>query len=175
MASRLSTCGTKGARAGVMNPVLQKFSTSKEEHGAKGNAVRVHRWLFKGRDLTHALLRLFMFPPYYNPLSHIRTFTQDTLGYTRISRPPTAFVTLPLPRREICDPTREATAIKVYQDTSNQRFLAWTARQTLPVLLYRISKILSTFEKCLHQKLTCARLHYGIRGSINSYRRSFPG
>ena len=41
LASRLITYGTKGAKAGVMNPVL----TSKEEHGAKGNAVRLHRWL----------------------------------------------------------------------------------------------------------------------------------
>ena len=41
LASRLSTYGTKGARAGVMNPALQMFSTSKEEHGAMGNTVRV--------------------------------------------------------------------------------------------------------------------------------------
>ena len=41
LASRLSIHGTKGARAGVMNTVLQKFSTCKEQHGGKGNTVRV--------------------------------------------------------------------------------------------------------------------------------------
>ena len=51
LASRLFSYGTKGAKAGVMNPVLQKFSTSKEE------------------------LRLFMFPTHYNSLRPIRTFT----------------------------------------------------------------------------------------------------
>ena len=41
LASRLSIYGTLGARAEVMNPVSQKFSTSKEEHEAKGNTERV--------------------------------------------------------------------------------------------------------------------------------------
>ena len=75
--------------------------------------------------------------------------------YTRISRPFTAFVTSPIltTHDARCDPTREATASRVHQEKSNLGFLAWTARQTLPVLLYRISKILSTFEKCLHQRV----------------------
>ena len=157
----------KGARAGVVNPVLQKISTGKEEHGAKGNAVRMHRWLFRGRDFTHALLRLFMFPPpYYNPLSPIWTFTQDTVGYTRILQPPTAFVTRPIliTHDARCDPTREAIASRAYQEESNLRFLAWTARQTLPVLLYHVSKVPRTSKKCLHQRLACATLLCGIRG-----------
>ena len=69
-------------------------------------------------NFTRALLRLFMFPSYYNPLSPIRTFTRDTLGYTRISRPPTAFVTLPIliPHDARCDPTREDTASRENQE-----------------------------------------------------------
>ena len=39
--SLLSIYGTKSVRAGVMNLVLQKFLTSKDEHGAKGHTVRV--------------------------------------------------------------------------------------------------------------------------------------
>ena len=35
-----------------------------------------------------------------------------------------------------CDPTREATASRVYQEKSNLRYLAWTARQTFHVLRY---------------------------------------
>ena len=52
LASRLSIYGTMGARAEVTNPVSQKFSTSKEEHEAKGNTERV-------QSITHdAKLRL---------------------------------------------------------------------------------------------------------------------
>ena len=68
--------------------MLQTFSTSKDEHGAKGNAERVQ----------------------------------------------------PNTRNARCD--------RVHQEKFNSQFLAWTARQTLSDLLYRISKILSTFEKC---------------------------
>ena len=110
-----------------MKPVLQIFSTGKEEHGAKGNAVRVHRWLFRGRDFAHALLRLFMFPSYYNPL---RLYSRHLLGirlvgYTRISRLFIAFVTLPIliTHDARCDPTREATASRVYQEKSDLRLL----------------------------------------------------
>ena len=110
LVSRLSIYGRKGARAGVMNLVLQKFSTSKEEHGAKGNFVRVQ------------------------PITHDAR----------------------------CDSTREATKSGVHQEKFNSRFFAWIARQTRSDLRYRISKILSTFEKCLCQRLTCARLHSGM-------------
>ena len=74
----------------------------------------------------------FMSLSYCNPLSFIRTFTRDTLGYTRISRPSTAFATQPIliPHHSRCDPTREATASRVYPEKSNLRFLSWTARQT---------------------------------------------
>ena len=41
LASRLSIYGAMGARADVMNPVSQQFSTGKEEHGAKDNSERV--------------------------------------------------------------------------------------------------------------------------------------
>ena len=41
LGSRLSIYGTMGARADVTNFVLQKFSTSKEAHEAKGNSERV--------------------------------------------------------------------------------------------------------------------------------------
>ena len=118
------------------------------------------------RDFTHALLRLFRFFPHYNRLSLIRTFAQDTLEYIRISRPPTSFVTLPIliTHDARCDPTREAIASRVCQEKSNLRFLTWTARQTLSVFLYHVSKVLNTFEKCLHQRFTCARLHCGVRG-----------
>ena len=65
-----------------------------------------------------------MFPLCYNLLSPIRTFTQDTLEYNRILRPPTAFVTLPIliTHDAECDPTREATASKVYQEKTYRRF-----------------------------------------------------
>ena len=109
LASRLSIFGTMGARAEVMNSVLQKCSTGKEEHKAKGNTERV-------QSITH------------------------DARY---------------------DSTREATA-SGYMKRFNSRFLAWIARQTRSDLLYRFSKILSTFEKCLCQRLTCARLHCGI-------------
>ena len=147
LASRLFIYGTKVAKAGVMKPVLQIFSTGKEEHGAKGNAVRAHRWLLRRRDFTHAQLRLFTtLSDLFKHLLRIRL-----VGYTRISRPSTAFVTLQIliTHDARCDPTRKATASRVYQEKSNLRFLPWTARQTLPDLLYRITKILSTFEKCL--------------------------
>ena len=51
--------GTKGARAGVMNTVLQKFSTSKEQDGGKGNAIRHEKPLRAGcikKNLTHGSL-----------------------------------------------------------------------------------------------------------------------
>ena len=56
LALRLFIYGTKGARAGITNLVLQKFSTCKEEHGAKGNAVRVHRWFIREKRF-HFLLQ----------------------------------------------------------------------------------------------------------------------
>ena len=90
--------------------MLQKFSTSKEEHGAKSNAVRVHRWFFRGRDFTHQLLRVFMFFSYYNPLRPIRTFTQGAFGCTRISLP------ILITHDARCDPTREATASRAYEE-----------------------------------------------------------
>ena len=79
-------------------------------------------------------------------LRPVRTFTRDTLRCTRISR---LSVTLPIltAHDARCDPTREATASKEHQEKSNLRFLAWTARQTLPVLLYRILMIQSTLKK----------------------------
>ena len=47
LASGLYVCGTKGAKAGAMNPVLQKISTDNEKHEANCSSVRVHRWLFR--------------------------------------------------------------------------------------------------------------------------------
>ena len=103
-------------------------------------------------------------------------YSRETLGYTRVSRPPTAFVTLPIVITHVarCDPTREATASRVFQDKSNPRFLAWTTRRTLLDLFCRTSKILCMLEKCLHQRLTCARPQCGYAvfvstSSINSY------
>ena len=102
LASRLSVCGTKGTRAGVTNPVLQKFSACTEEHGAKGNSARVQ------------------------PITHNATY----------------------------DSTREAsTSGGVHQEK-------YFARLLLSDPPFRVTK--STFEKCLCQRLTCARLHRGI-------------
>ena len=127
----------------------EKLGGSDQEPGAKGDDIRVHRRLFRRRNFTHALLRLFMFPSYYNPLCPFRTFTWDTLGYTGISRPPAAFVTLPIliTHDARCDLTREVTQDRhsLFSYTVFRRFYV-------------------RFEKCLHQRLTCARQRCGICG-----------
>ena len=170
-ASGLSTYGTKGARAGVMNPVLQKFSTSKEEHGAKGNAMRVHRWLFREGDFTHALLRLFMLLPYYNFLNPLRTFIQDTFEYTRILRPPFASVTPILITHDARgDPTREATASRV----THGFLLGLQDRHSL-FSYTEFRRFSVRFKMFSSEPHVCETTLWNTRYSFPSYFRFFPG